>query len=412
MSQSCGEPNTKAAFGLLFRTVLLNRLRLQLADWRFLAAMVLVPLLLSAVAGNALDRLKDRRMSLLVADQDGSASSVGLIEALSSKAALLVKVATEADARRRVEENQAEALLIIPDGYGARFLAGERAGLLTLVTAASADSRGFLTELVAGEVFRLAGANLTWDAIRAAFPDTADAAMRREVFDTYQQVAGKTWLDIRYEVIRARTPAEGTVNYPAAVAASLGMTVLFLMFGMIFGAGWFVEDRRNGTLARMHAARGTALAWYAANGCALFLCGCFLLAALIGGATLLAGTPPIRGIASWLVLLCYLACLASLGMLLASVFRSAANLQAATPVVSILSGFAGGCLWNQMGQVGTLPLIAKATPQGWTLQALGALYADPLDTGWRQSALVLLGAAAVMSACGWVLTRRQQRQGP
>jgi len=405
------EKRIHAGSGLLFRIVLVNRLRVLLADWRFLAAMVLVPLFLSAVAGDALDRQKDRRMSLLVADLDGSASSTELIGALSGKDALSVRVMEEADARRRVEENQAEALLVIPAGYGARFLAGEQNGLLTLVTAVSADSRGFLTELVAGEVFRLAGVHMTWEAIREAFPDAADEAMRAEAFDAYGALAGTTWLDVGYEVVQARAPAEGTVNYPAAVASSLGMTVLFLMFGMLFGAGWLVEDRRNGTLARLQAARGTVFAWYAANGCALFLCGCFLLAALIGGSTLLAGTPPVRGGASWLVLVCYLACLAALGMLLASVFRSTATLHAATPVISILSGFAGGCLWNQMGQIGTLPVIARATPQGWTLQALGALYADPHDPVWRQAVLVLLGATVVMAACGWGLICRRQRRG-
>ena len=349
-------------------------------------------------------------MSLLVVDLDGSQESATLLSALSDKDGLSVREAGEAEARRRVEENQAEAALVIPAGYGAQFLSGRQTGLLTLVTAASADSRGFLTELVAGEVFRLAGVHATWDAIRTAFAAPVDGALREEAFREYQLQAQRTWLGVGYEVIRARAPVSGTVNYPAAVAASLGMTVLFLMFGTLFGAGWLVEDRRNGTLARMQAARGPAFPWYAANWCALFLCGCFLLMALIGGSTLLAGMSPVRGGASWAVLLCYIACLASLGLLLSTVFRSAATLQAATPVVSILSGFAGGCLWNQMGQIGALPRIARATPQGWTLQALGALYADPKDPAWRMAALVLLGAALLMAVAGWLLIRRRQRR--
>jgi hypothetical protein len=112
-----------------------------------------------------------------------------------------------------------------------------------------------------------------------------------------------------------------------------------------------------------------------------------------------------------MLLMSYLACVASLGVLLSTLFPSPAQLQAATPVIAIVTGFAGGCLWNQMGSVGGLPWVALATPQGWVLQALGRLYADPVEKTWRQAALVLGVAAAMLALLGWMRLVRVLRRG-
>jgi len=214
-------------------------------------------------------------------------------------------------------------------------------------------------------------------------------------------------LEVSYEVIAAEPPeAGGIINYPPVVASSLGLLVLFLLFGTLFGAGWLVEDRRNGTLARLISARGVSASWFLGNWTSLFTVGLFLAIMLVGGSVLLTGIPPFSGLPAWLLIVAYLACLASLGMALSTLFQTAARLQAATPAIAILSGFAGGCLWNQMGTVGSLPYIALATPQGWILQALGALYANSSDMGWLRSVAVLMGSSVVMSAFSWYRLRR------
>ena len=56
----------------LLRLLFVYRLRVLLSDWRFLLAMLAVPLFLSAITGNALERQKRTEMSLLVVDQDRS----------------------------------------------------------------------------------------------------------------------------------------------------------------------------------------------------------------------------------------------------------------------------------------------------------------------------------------------------
>ncbi len=390
-----------------------NRVRVLFSDWRFLLAMVLFPLFLSLMTGNALNRQKHPEMTLLVSDEDDSTASLALVRGLQNKTALRVIPEMSQRARQRVEDNQAEAWLLIPQGYAARLEQGDLTGFLELRTAASADSRGFLTELVASEVFRLAGQTETIAQIKsilATYDLTLSSNGAARAAQVYAQTAQTPWLDVRYEVLQASRPSGGTVNYPAAVASSLGLLVLFVLFGMLFGAGWLVEDRRNGTLARLYAAHGPSLAWYAANWLAMAVVGMVLTGVLLGGAVLLAGQSPVKGVASLLLLASYVACVASMGMLLSTLFPAPAQLQAATPVIAIVSGFAGGCLWNQMGSVGGLPWVALATPQGWVLQALGRLYADPGDETWRQAALVLCAAAAMLAALGWIRLVRVLRR--
>ena len=398
----------------LLRLLFVYRLRVLLSDWRFLLAMLAVPLFLSAITGNALERQKRTEMSLLVVDQDRSEFSRELLQGLEGKSGLAVSVAEREAARKQVEDNEVEAYLLIPEGYGDRFARGDLTGFLELETAASADSRGFLTELVAAEVFRLSGRGETLTRLRDIFASsglTLTVEQEKRALLLYAEASEIRWLDVRYETIQARTPEKGTVNYPAAVASSLGLLVLFVFFGMLFGAGWLVEERRNGTLSRLVAAHGASLAWYVSNWLAMCAIGLGLTTVLLGGSSLLAGEPPIRGGPSWVLLLSYIACVASIGMLMSSLFPSAARLQAATPVIAIVSGFAGGCLWNQMGMVGGLPFVALATPQGWVLQALGRLYANPADQTWRQAVLVLCTAAAISGLLGWLLLQRAIRRG-
>ncbi len=398
---------------MLFRLFLMNRLRLLFSDVRFLAVMIAVPLFLSAMTGNALERQQKSDMPVLAVDLDGSEDSRSLLRALKNKEGLSVAIAQRDKAMRLLEDNQVEAVLTIPTGYGERLQSGNTAGLLRLDTAASADSQGFLTELIAGEVFRLSGDAFAWGTVsdilaREGLPKPADG--RATLNGEYARLSGENWLHVEYALVQAKPPADGgIVNYPAPIAASLGLLVLFLLFGTLFGAGWLVEDRRNGTLARLRSARGASVSWFLGNWSALFLTGLFLAVILVGGSFLLTGRVPVAGMPSWLLIVVYLACLSSLGLAMSTVFPTADRLQAATPVIAIVSGFAGGCLWNQIGMIGNLPLVALATPQGWVLQALGGLYADPSDLGWLRSVAVLAASSILLAAFAWI--RMQKEKG-
>ncbi len=400
---------------MLFFLVLRNRLRLLFADWRFLVAMVALPLFLSAVTGNALDRQKRTDMPILIVDLDETAQSRALVEGLSGKDGLAVRVTDAQTAARRVEDNQTEAALTIPKGYERRFLQQDHQGLLVLSVAASADSRGFLTELIAGEVFHQTGDAFAQQQIKQVWESSGrlyDDQLETDIAERYARHAGRVWLNVDHEVVMAKPPeaGKGTINYPPAIAASLGLMVLFLLFGTLFGAGWMAADRQNGTLDRFISIRGIPMSWFLGNWTALFLLGLALAIVLVAGSWFLYGVWLIMGIASWVLLLGYLASLSSIGLLFASLFRSTAQLQAAVPVLAIVSGFAGGCLWNQMGSVGTLPLIALSTPQGWVLQALGRIYAYPGDTTWKLSASVLIGVAGLTGAIAFFRIQHGKRR--
>jgi len=126
---------------MLFGHFLLNRLRLLFSDFRFPVVMIVVPLLLSLMTGNALDRQQRDEMTVLTVDLDGSKDSQALCSALKAKKGLSAASSDLESAMRRVGDNQVEAVLIIPPGYGERMRAGDSEDLLRLETAASADSR-------------------------------------------------------------------------------------------------------------------------------------------------------------------------------------------------------------------------------------------------------------------------------
>jgi len=397
----------------MFYLFLRTRLKLLFSDARFFVAIIFIPLVVSAMMGNALDRQEKSEMELVIVDYDQSEMSKNLIMALENKESIHIRQMNMKKAKRYVEDNQVEAAVIIPADYEAKLLSGDLQGILQIDIAFSADSRGFLSEMIAGEVFRQSGPIISQKAVSGVLMKDEIPVINSItslIQEKYDEIYANDRVYVDYIVLPAKPPESGgLVNYPAAVASSLGLIVLFLLFGTLHGSSWLTRDKDLGVLKRFVTAGGVKLTWFLASWLSLFLVGTLLAIVLVLGSYFLTGFLPVEGIKSWLLILVYIACNCSVGLFLSTIFKRAEHLQAATPIIAIVSGFAGGCLWNQMGTIANLPIISLFTPQGWVLQALGALYAYPGTAVWLQSLVVLSGLSIILAVVAWVRLKKDRQ---
>jgi hypothetical protein len=106
-------------------------LRLLRADRRSLVVNLAVPLVLASFVGYLFAPRSEpaARIDVAVVDLDGTPASRAVADALRAESALSVVALGEAEARRRIEEGELTAAVVLPAGMGARI------GLTALFTA-------------------------------------------------------------------------------------------------------------------------------------------------------------------------------------------------------------------------------------------------------------------------------------
>ena len=186
---------------------------------------------------------------------------------------------------------------------------------------------------------------------------------------------------------------------------SAGMAVFFLFFTVQFGVTSLLEERNDGTLARLLAAPVSRASILGGKLLTSFLLGVISMAVLAVATTLLFG-------ASWgnplgVAVLVVAAILAATGIMaliatLAKNAEQAANWQS---VVAVILGLVGGTFFPVSQAPGVLSRLTFVAPQAWFLRGLGDLRGGSISVVWVP-ALAMLVFAAVTGALAMTRLRR------
>ena len=199
---------------------------------------------------------------------------------------------------------------------------------------------------------------------------------------------------------------------PAATASSAGLITAFIMFFMLFGSGWLVEERTNGTIKRLGAGHGAVAVSFGGSILALLAAGILQIMMFSIILKVFFDIVLFNGILSYLALLTYLLAVIAISMFLSSVLKTQAQLQAGAPVIALLTGFMGGCFWNFIEMPEKIRFLSLLTPQGWALNALNSLLLAPDDVSvMLLPALVLLGIPLILLPASYIIIRMQLRKG-
>lgn len=377
----------------IFLSILTNRLRVFFSDKLFVMAILVIPILLSLISGYAQRKEKLGYVPVFLVDRDETESSKLLAERLYEKEGLLVKTGLLQEGQKEIRNNNVEAMIVIDKGFEKNINSGNINELITLVKSPSTYSAELIKEIAASEVLRIYSADFTYNWLSKKFDDINRQDISERLDKQWQPDPIMT---ITYEEIEVKPKGDRNITIPPFAAASLGLLILFIMLGLLFGSGWLCEEKINGTIQRAMSVKGALLPLFLGNIVALSIMGLLQTIIFIGVQWGFFGVLLINGPLSVLVIFLYILCVASISMFLATVFETPHQLQASAPVLALITGIMGGCLWNLAGVPKSLLSMALLTPQGWTLQALTNLFAAPDQWEYASFAAIILGGATIV----------------
>jgi ABC-2 type transport system permease protein len=355
-----------------------------------LALIFLLPLLLGGMMGGAhlsLQGSEEEAAILLhvsLVNEDSGAFGTEVVRAIESIDELNVEVpGTMAEAEQRVMEGEVAAAIIIPANFSAGIDAHTPTSIAVIVDPGQPESAsivtGIMNQVVAevtiwGEVQYgirtlldesglLAGASM--EQQRAAGAQTMGAIMT-----TLSEMRRTPTIAVVSEDLEG-TQVEGAWDYIAIVFP--GFAVMFIFINIGFSAPSLLTERESGTLRRLLAApfpRGTVIA---GKMVAYTVLACLQVLMLFAVARIVfdmqMGQSPVA-----LVLLSLTAALtsAAMGMMIASLTKSAKQANSLGVILGIVLAAIGGCIpmpgITMYRAEGFMGILSRLTPQAHALE--------------------------------------------
>jgi ABC-2 type transport system permease protein len=374
------------------RTITAKDLRQRLRDKSFFLLGILTPLALAFVLNLVFGDLSEGELEITmgVVDSDGSPISdqlTGSLLDLNGVGAIEVTALDPGgDPEAALDERTLDAVVVIPVGFGAGVMSAQAPELTLLenpdrpVQASVVESivDGVTTDIERTRLLAAAGGQL------GVQPGVATPAAG--VAFTQEWPGGQV-LDVTSRLMA-------------------GMAIMFVFFTVAFGVTTLLEEKENGTLARLLAAPIPRDAILGAKALVSYLLGVLATMILFITATVLMGAEW----GSWLgvVALVLTACLTAVALMaiVAGLAKRAEGAGAVQSIIAVGLALLGGS-WFPVSGEGVLGSLARMTPHFWFLEGLEDLAgASSWTVVWPS--VVALGIIAVVTGIpAAVLLRRK-----
>jgi ABC-2 type transport system permease protein len=305
----------------------------------------------------------------------------------------VTRAGSVADARRQIEDGDADAGLVIPPDFSS----AAQGGMTPPITVLSSVDFPLATE-VTGSIAKSFVAQLNADRLAVA---TAVAAGAPTNIESLTAEAAALRLPEQVELRAAGSKSVTPINYFAP-----GMAIMFMFFAIGFGARSYALERQGGTLDRITAAPLRPIAVLAGKALATFVYGVASLGTVALVTSLVFGAdwgPPLAVAALVVAMALTLVCLTMLVIAATRTDRQADGL------ASILA-FGLALLGGNFVYIGAAPpvvhTLALFTPNGWALRAFTDLSGGAGWTAIVQPVLAILAFCALVTAAVALLARR------
>jgi linearmycin/streptolysin S transport system permease protein len=305
---------------------------------------------------------------------------------------------TVARARQLTARGTLNAAIVIPAGFTARVESNQPASMNVIGNPDSAISAQIARSIAEGYVAELNRVRLSVAVAAHAGTGTAEPPPAR-----LRALAARAIAMAAPVTVRDVSAASKELDQKSFFAA--GMAVFFLFFTVQFGVTSLLEERANGTLARLLAAPVPRASILGGKLMTSFLLGAISMTVLVVATSLLFG-------ASWgnpagVALLIISAILSAIGImaLIATLAKNAEQASSWQSVIAVVLGLFGGTFFPVSLAPGILSKLTFLAPQAWFLRGLGDLRGGSLSAVWLP-ALAMLAFAAV---CGGLAMTRLRR---
>jgi ABC-2 type transport system permease protein len=307
---------------------------------------------------------------------------------------------SEAAGRDLATKGTVAATFVVPAGFTQAVRTNEAASIRVIgnvdspiaTQVAGSIAGGFASELNA---IRLSVATAVASQAAGVSPAELEALARR---------AAATQEPVTLRDVTASTKQLDAKTYLAA-----GMAVFFLFFTVQFGVLSLLEERNDGTLARLLNAPISQRAILGGKLLGSFTLGCLSMAVLAVASTVLFGAK--WGNPAGVALLIVAGVLAASGImaLVATLAKTAEQAGNWGSIISVVLGMLGGTFFSISSAPALLSKLSLLTPQAWFLRGLGDMHGAGLSAT-IVPALAMLAFAAVTG--GIALARLQRLARP
>jgi ABC-2 type transport system permease protein len=374
------------------RAITAKDLRQRLRDKSFFLLGIATPLALAFVLNLVFGDLSEGELEVTIGviDADGTAVSADLAGSLADLDGTggieVSTLAPDADPGTAFDENTLDAVIVIPSGFGDAVTSAQTPQLTLLenpdrpVQASVADSilDSLATELERTRLLSAAGGQL------GVQPGEASAAT-----------------DVAFG---AEFPGGQGLNVSSRLMA--GMAIMFVFFTVSFGVTTLLEEKENGTLARLLAAPIPRDSILGAKALVSYTLGVLATMILFVAATVLIGAEW----GSWLGVLALVlaACLTAVAVMaiVAGLSKRAEGAGAVQSIIAVGLALLGGS-WFPVSGEGALGTLARGTPHFWFLEGLDQLSGATSWTVVWPSVVALVAIAVAAGVPATVLLRRK-----
>jgi ABC-2 type transport system permease protein len=381
--------------------ICLKDLKARLRDRSALLIGVVVPLGLAFIFNSIFSGISGGSdvISIGVVNADRGAASQQftsqVLPAVSRSGLISIHVEpSEMQARTLAAKGTLAAVIVIPAGFSARVLANQPASMQVI---------GNVDAPVSAEVARSIAESYTADLNRVRLSVATVAGTTPLPPAQIQALAAQAAAASAPVAVTDVSAQTKELNQKSFFAA--GMAVFFLFFTVQFGVTSLLEERNEGTLARLLAAPISRVSILGGKLLTSFLLGIISMAVLVVATSVLFG-------ATWgnpvgVTVLIVTAIMAATGImaLIATLARNAEQAANWQSVVAVILGLIGGTFFPVSLAPGVLSKLTFVAPQAWFLRGLGDLRGGSVSVVWMP-ALAMLGFAAVAGGLALFRLRR------
>ncbi|HEU4325215.1 MAG TPA: ABC transporter permease [Roseiflexaceae bacterium] len=363
-----------------------------------LVQMLLVPLLLTFVLGQALgeDATESAAVRVAVVNADTGPLGGELAGLLERAGQLRVVPADRAAALAALHDGSAEAALFIPADFSARLGAGEAPPIE--YTGLSTASGPLTRQAVALALERfnsaLAAAESAARTASPGGPPAADLLLRA------RQAALAQWRDAPPIAVAAAPGAVPAIGPSGMAHSSPGLLVMFAMFFALGGGMTLLQERDGGTLRRLLVMPCTRAELLGGKLLGIFLTSLAQMGILIAAGVLLFGVQwgqsPL-GLA--LLVPAYALTVTAFSIALAAAVRTVAQLQAISVLLVMVLSALGGAWWPLEVVPAWLRAVGLLTPTFWAVDG----FQDLITRGLGAEAVLPNIAALLAFAAAFML---------
>jgi ABC-2 type transport system permease protein len=368
-------------------------LRQRFRDRSAILLAVVVPLVLagifSALFGPA---ATPRPFDYAVVDLDGGpiaqTFTTEVLDFLESEGIVTVEALAEDDARRAVSDGDLDAAFVFPAGFSDGLRSDRPVAVQVVGSVDSPTGSSVARSIARSYVADLDAARVAVAAVLHQGPGATD----EELSAIAEQVATAA-PPVALNDVSATAQVLDTRTYFAA-----GMAVFFLMFTVQFGVSSLLEERSDGTLARLLAAPVRRSSILTGKLLTSIVLGVVSVGVLVVATSLLLG-------ASWgdplgVALLVLAGVLAATGItaVVASVARTPEQAGSWQAVIAVSLGLLGGAFFPIQQSGSLMATVSLVTPHAWFLRGLGSLVGDGTVVDVLPAVAALLCFAVVTGA--------------